>query len=214
MLLLNGIGIRVDMNMGIFVAVDGPDGVGKSKIVSELCNKLKSSGYDVFSTKETSSGPIGTLIKNNEFNSVILAELIAADRLYHIENEILPALSSGKIVISDRYVASSYVCQQLDGVPLDFIKCINSLIISPDLSIFISADISTISKRLSERPYLTRMEKISTQKMISLYNEAVVLFKENDYGKILELVNNDINDLNSNVEIIYREIMALLGDAI
>lgn len=163
-------------------------------------------------TKEITTGSIGTLIKSNEFEGPILAELIAADRLYHIENVILPALNSGKIVISDRYVASSFVCQQLDGVSLDFIKNINSLIIPPDLSVFVSADISIISKRLSERQYLERMEKISTLKMTELYKEAVNFFKENKYGYILELQNNNEMDLKNNIEKIYENIIACLGD--
>ena len=200
------------MREGLFVVVDGPDGSGKSKIISELKIKLENAKYDILVTKETTMGPIGTLIKSNEFKGAILAELVAADRLYHLENDILPALSSGKIVVSDRYVASSYVCQQLDGVSLDFIKNINSLIIPPDLSVFVSADISIISERLSERPYLERMERISTSKMVELYKEAVNLFKENKYGYILELQNNNEVDLKNNIEKIYENIITCLGD--
>lgn len=197
---------------GVFVVIDGPDGSGKSKIVSELKIKLENAKHDILVTKETTMGPIGTLIKSNEFKGVILAELVAADRLYHIENDILPALNSGKIVISDRYIASSYVCQQLDGVSLDFIKNINSLIIPPDLSVFVSADIPIISKRLSERPYLERMEKISTYRMVELYKEAVNFFQEKKYGRILELQNNNEIDLKNNIEKIYENIITCLGD--
>lgn len=77
--------------------------------------------YKVHITKEPTFGPIGTLIRENDFKDYIFGDLIAIDRLYHIENETIPVLEQGDIVISDRYVASSYVCQQLDGVSLDFI---------------------------------------------------------------------------------------------
>lgn len=199
------------MSNGFFIVIDGPDGVGKSKIVLELYERLKNIGYDVLKTKEITSGPIGELIKNNEFNGLILAELVAADRIYHNKYEILPALSCGKIVISDRYVASSYVCQQLDGVPLDFIMNINSEVVHPDLSIFVSADASVIEKRLLERKCLNRLEKISVSKMIELYDEAVRLFKKNDYGQVIKLKNNNETDFECNIETILQTIKNHLG---
>lgn len=199
------------MKKGIFIAIDGPDGVGKSKIISELDEELKDLGYDVFITKEVTDGPIGTLIKNNEFSGMILAELVAADRLYHIQTEILPALCNGKIVISDRYIASSYVYQQLDGVPLDFIKLVNSSVIPPDLSIFVWADLSVIMERLSARSHLTRFEYVSTPRMVDLYKEATFLFEENNYGHIYELTNNDKKDFEYNITTILKAIKSLLG---
>lgn len=200
------------MDRGVFVAIDGPDGVGKSRIVSELNSVLKDTGYDVLITKEVTTGPIGALIRDQEFSGLILAHLVAADRLYHIDHIIIPALREGKIVISDRYVASSYVCQQLDGVPLDYIQYINSSIIAPDVSVFVSAEISTILKRLSQRPKLFRMEKMSTKKTVDLYNEAIKLFQKNNYGCILKLNNNDEKDLINNIDIIKNAIITCLGD--
>ncbi len=79
-----------ELREGLFVVVDGPDGSGKSKIIAELKIKLENAKYDILVTKETTMGPIGTLIKSNEFKGAILAELVAADRLYHLENDILP----------------------------------------------------------------------------------------------------------------------------
>lgn len=200
------------MGRGVFVAIDGPDGVGKSRLVSELNTVLQSTGHDVLITKEVTTGPIGALIKDQEFSGLILADLVAADRLYHIDHIIMPALRKGKIVISDRYVASSYVCQQLDGVPLEFIQYINSSIIQPDLNVFVSAKVSTILNRLSQRPQLFRMEKISTQKMVDLYNETMDLFKQNNYGRVLKVNSNDETDLINNIIQIKNAIMACLGD--
>ena len=56
------------------------------------------------------------------------------------------------------------------------------------------------------------MERISTSKMVELYKEAVNLFKENKYGYILELQNNNEVDLKNNIEKIYENIITCLGD--
>ena len=48
--------------------------------------------------------------------------MIAADRYHQLATEIRPRVQQGEIVLCDRYVASSYVLQQMDGVPLPFIS--------------------------------------------------------------------------------------------
>lgn len=193
------------MSMGCFVAVDGQDGTGKTTIISEVATRLESLNYKVNITKEPTYGPIGTLIRKNDFSGYVLANLIAADRHYHVENEIMPALDRGEIIISDRYIASSYVCQQLDGVSLDYIEQINSNILLPDISIFILADESEVSKRLSQRDKLARMEKFySFNKTAKLYDQAISIYKDKKMGEVWELKNNNDNDFENNVQKIVR----------
>ncbi len=173
------------MQKGFFIAIDGQDGTGKTTIVNEVATRLKDMNYKVNITKEPTFGPIGTLIRENDFKGYILGDLIAADRLYHIENEIIPALEQENIVISDRYVASSYVCQQLDGVSLEFIQQINANVISPDISVFILADEMEVSKRMSEREHLARMEKMySFQETEILYKQAISIYRAMGLGRL------------------------------
>lgn len=68
-----------------------------------------------------------------QHSGVSLACMVAADRYEHIINEIMPALGEGKIVISDRYILSSLILQEMDGVGTEFILNTNSEIIKPDL---------------------------------------------------------------------------------
>lgn len=189
------------MQKGFFIAIDGQDGTGKTTIINEVATRLKDMNYKVNITKEPTFGPIGTLIRENDFKGYILGDLIAADRLYHIENEIIPALEQGNIVISDRYVASSYVCQQLDGVSLEFIQQINANVISPDISVFILADEMEVLKRMSEREHLARMEKMySFQETEILYKQAISMYRANGFGEIMELYNNNKSDFENNVQ--------------
>lgn len=76
----------------------------------------------------------------------------------------MPALGEGKIVISDRYILSSLILQEMDGVGTEFILNTNSEIIKPDLQLAVIADEKILQERLSERDVLTRFEKENQSK--------------------------------------------------
>ena len=135
-------------NTGYFVAVDGPNGSGKTTVINAIAEKLGLMGYKVKVTREPTNSILG------EF-----ACMVTADRYEHIKNEIEPMLYDGNIVITDRYILSSLILQRMDGVNADYIMDLNALIIRPDLQVTIMADVGTLQKRLSDRAELTRFEK-------------------------------------------------------
>lgn len=202
------------LKKGLFVVVDGPDGVGKTTLIKALAEKLRIKGISACLTKEVTQGPIGSLINEEEFEGIILAELVAADRLYHIKNVIVPALDNGEIVISDRYIASSYVYQQLDGVPLEFIQMLNSSFIYPEIYVFVSADKEIIAERLMKRDYLSRMEKSLYGEVVEKYNEVIELFKKENRSCVIEVRNNNKDDLSDNVDIIFNRLLEYKGENI
>ncbi len=196
--------------MGIFICIDGPNGVGKSTIINELSNLSKNLGVGVHFTKEPTTSNIGQFIRNEQdnFNGVALACLIAADRYTHIEEVISPNLKNNKIVISDRYLPSSLVYQVIDGVEPDFIWNLNKDIILPDLFVFISAKPETITERLSARNKLTRFENsITPQLELTLYKDVFNILLSKGYH-ILE-IQNDIISAQENAKIIWDTILQL-----
>lgn len=54
-------------------------------------------------------------------------------------------------MICDRYVASAYVLQRMDGVLLSFIEAINSVADPPDLAVFLEAPASVTAARVAVR---------------------------------------------------------------
>lgn len=138
---------------GLFVAVDGPSGVGKSALTRTLTIRLAEDGHTVHRTAEPSDGPVGVLARGltNTADGLTLACLYAADRYHHVAQEIAPRLAAGSVVITDRYVASGLVMQRLDGVDPAFLATLNQHARIPDLLLALTADDEVIRRRLTRR---------------------------------------------------------------
>lgn len=185
---------------GFLVAVDGPNGVGKSTLIESVKTKLEFRGYVTYTTKEPTNTECGFFVRKfaESHSGISLACLVAADRYEHIENEILPELKKGKIVITDRYILSSLILQQMDDVNDTFIFDLNSKILKPNLQVAVFADEAVLQKRLSERKVLTRFERGNQS-----YNELSYMSKgvaELEKRNVDVLYINNNADLESNVE--------------
>ncbi|MFE7712589.1 dTMP kinase [Streptomyces sp. NPDC057486] len=102
-----------------------------------------------------------------------LACLVAADRYEHVEHEIEPWLSAGDTVVTDRYLASTLVMQQLDGVPLKFLLDLNAHVLMPDLAVILTAHPSLIAERIAARGPRNRFHHDPTVpgREVDLYDE-------------------------------------------
>ncbi|GAA0822045.1 dTMP kinase [Streptosporangium amethystogenes subsp. fukuiense] len=163
------------MTGGLFIAVEGPNGVGKTTAVARFADRLRSTGRAVHMTTEPSDTPLGRLIRTSEgaLTGRALALAVAADRYAHLEAEILPALAAGKVVISDRYVQSSLVLQRLDGLPLREIWHYNAHVPPASLSFYLHHTPEVLWQRLEQRAKRSRLERAgSPRRELDLYEDA------------------------------------------
>lgn len=142
------------MRRGKFIVFEGIDGSGLTTQSNILKNWFDEQGFAVFSTKEPTDGPIGgqirlALSKRLSMKPAALALSFAADRMDHLETEIIPKVENGVIVISDRYYLSSFAYQMLD-LDLEWIRQLNSKALKPDLTILLDVP-AMICKRRMER---------------------------------------------------------------
>jgi dTMP kinase len=175
---------------GVFVTLEGPKGCGKSTVLDEVVKQLSKS-MQVYATKEPTSSTLGQFIPEAESNyrGITLALLIAADRQHHLETEIFPNLAKGMVVITDRYIESSLVLQQLDGVERDFIWNLNKDFLTPNLTINLSASSETLIRRRDGRNKTTRLESSPVALEIRLFHEAAIFLEQN--GATVVTVEND-----------------------
>jgi dTMP kinase len=170
---------------GRFIVIEGIDGAGtttQSKLLSEW---LASIGRECRLTSEPSRGPVGVLLRQILSGRVrtpgndVISLLFAADRIDHLENEILPSLQSGSDVVSDRYYHSSFTYQSLQG-DLKWIRELNSRARVPDVTYILElpADLAS-ERRRRERTSEELYEQDSTQqKLEEAYRRLPRMLKE------------------------------------
>jgi len=162
---------------GVLVTIDGPSGAGKTTAVKGLRVNLARRGFSVYATTQPSRATLGEIARHQTetFRGLSLACLVAADRYHHLETEIRPKRDAGYIVICDRYVASSYVLQRMDGVPLEFVAALNAEADVPDLAVILTTEPAIAAERVARRgPHDRFHAGIDTSAQESeLYRQAV-----------------------------------------
>jgi dTMP kinase len=103
---------------GIFIALEGGEGTGKSTQSQLLAKWLEQEGETVVLSREPGGTELGKDLRKillGHETGVISpraeALLYAADRAHHVFSVIRPGLADGKVVISDRYFDSSAAYQ-------------------------------------------------------------------------------------------------------
>ncbi|MBS45386.1 MAG: dTMP kinase [Nocardioides sp.] len=103
---------------GVFVALEGGEGSGKSTQSRRLHDRLTAEGYAVRLTHEPGDTPVGAdlrrIVLSPETGTLAdrtEALLYAADKAEHVERVVLPALDRGGVVLTDRYVDSTLAYQ-------------------------------------------------------------------------------------------------------
>jgi len=173
----------------MFITFEGGEGCGKSTHARLLKEYLESSGRRVILTKEPGGTVFGETMRKillqGDFPLEAQSEifLFAADRIEHIEKVIRPALSEGKIVISDRFIDST-IAYQLGGrgLPEDLVRYLNWIScrgLIPDITFLLDVKVEEGLKRALGRGKADRFEK------------EILAFHERVRDKYLEIAQND-----------------------
>ncbi|MDI9442286.1 MAG: dTMP kinase [Firmicutes bacterium] len=139
------------MQQGLFITLEGIDGVGKTTQALLLKGELERQGYSVLHTFEPGGTKLGSKIRSlllnpehEELHSMTEVLLYAADRAQHVAEKVLPALKDGKMVICERFIDSSIAYQGYGlGFEIEAIKTINHWAAGglwPDLTVYLDGD--------------------------------------------------------------------------
>ncbi len=101
---------------GLFVAVEGGDGAGKSTQVRLLREAADRAGVRCLTTRQPGGTDLGgqirqVLLHGDHVSPRSEALLFAADKAHHVDTVVRPALARGELVVTDRYVDSSIAYQ-------------------------------------------------------------------------------------------------------
>jgi dTMP kinase len=154
---------------GLFISIEGVEGVGKSTNISLIQEMLGAAKIDYVTTREPGGTPIAEKIRellldkqNVEMTNRAELLLVFAARAQHIQELIEPTLASGSWVITDRFTDSTYAYQGGGrGAATAEIKEIEQFAIrsfQPDLTILLDLATEIGLERAGKRGELDRFE--------------------------------------------------------
>lgn len=197
------------MKQGLLIALEGPDGCGKSTQIQLLDNYFKERGFNVIRTREPGGTAISEKIRNiildnnnSEMSDMCEALLYAASRAQLADEVIKPALNDGKMVICDRFVYSSMVYQGIGReLGMETIKSINDAALrglEADLVFMITIPYEQGLERKRKQRELDRLENVGDNfhkkvfegysKICEIYDKIIVI----DGNKAVEEIHNEI----------------------
>jgi dTMP kinase len=152
---------------GKFIVFDGPDGSGKSTQMRRFMQWCREQGLVVKEVREPGGTSIGEQIRQvllDPKNDVMTIQcemlLYMASRAQLVEQEIVPSLERGELVVADRFVSATLAYQgSAGGLPTKWIQQVAEVAVSghwPDLTLILDVDDQTAAGRLN--PLLDRME--------------------------------------------------------
>lgn len=199
--------------MTIFITFEGPEGAGKTTIITMLNEALKDTN-EVLVTREPGGIPISEKVRDillaneNDMDGRTEALLFAAARRQHLVEKVVPALEDGKIVLCDRFVDSSLAYQgYARNLDMDEIMQINQFAIEnhmPDLTIYLKLSPETGLKRIQDNKRdSNRLDKETLE-----FHKNVVI----GYNKLSENYPDRIKvvDADQSIEDVFKDTYSII----
>lgn len=185
---------------GKFISFEGIDGSGKSTQSALLADALSAAGHDVVRTREPGGSPGAEDIRRllvegdpGRWSAETEILLFTAARRDHLERLIEPALTKGKLVISDRFADSTRVYQGATRGDLrGMVDDLHARMIGrePDLTLVIDMDpTQALSRGLARDSGEDRFEDFGLSFQQKLRAGFLSLAK--DFGTRVHVINGD-----------------------
>src|SRR5262245_27941966 len=121
---------------GSLIVIEGTDSVGRSTQIQQLTEWLEVQGYAVANTGWTRSPLLSETINEakagHQLTLTTFSLLYAADFADRMENEIIPALRAGFIVIADRYMYTAFARNAVMGADRQWTRDLFGFGLTPD----------------------------------------------------------------------------------
>lgn len=165
---------------GKFITFEGPDGSGKTTLVNGFKNYLDSQKIEYLATKEPGSplDPVCSSLRKfilspeNDIQDEAEIFLYLADRCQHVNKIIWPALKSGKLVLCDRYIDSTYAYQgfgrrfgnEMWLKRIEYLNDITTDCLVPDLTFLLMVDPEVGLRRCTKTEF-GQPDRLESQKL-------------------------------------------------
>jgi len=199
----------------MFIVFEGPDGSGTSTQARLLAENLEKKGVKVFTTAEPSKDILGRVLrealqKKHKLSPKAFQLLFFADREQHVQNEILPALARGEIVICERYNWSSIAFGVSENVERAFLENIAYSFLEPDYTFFMNISAEKSLERVISRG--EKLEHFETSEKLKIVQEVMLhLAEKSAFTKRSTILNatDSIETIAQSIEMILTPMLFL-----
>ena len=137
---------------GKLIVIEGPDAVGRTTQVERLRAWLEQQGHAVLDTGMARSALAGKGIQQakegNTFGPITMTLFYATDFADRLENEILPALRAGFVVLTDRYIFSLMARAVARGEDRAWIANVAGFALVPHVVYYLRAEVTDLLPRV------------------------------------------------------------------
>src|SRR5258706_7913197 len=145
-------GVDREELQGKLVVIEGPDSVGRSTQVARLRTWLEHKGHAVMDTGLARGALAGKGIKQakegNTLGPITMTLYYTTDFADRLENEIIPALRAGFIVLTDRYVFSIIARAVARGEERRWIEQVLGFGLVPHATYYLRAEVKELVSRV------------------------------------------------------------------
>jgi dTMP kinase len=212
-------GVDLSELHGRLIVIEGPDGVGRSTQVSMLKPWLESNGHAVLDTGMTRSALAGKGIKQAKegitLGPISLSLFYATDFADRLENEMIPALRAGFIVLTDRYIYSLMARAIVRGLDPAWIKSVYGMALKPDAVFYLRSDLKDLIPRVLSSPagfdyWESGMDIHLGEDLFDSFNEYQTRMLAT-FDSMIEGYGFEVLDATQPIETIYRALQRRIG---
>jgi dTMP kinase len=201
---------------GFLCTIEGIDGSGKTTLLKNLEQRFAQEKFNVFFTRQPGGTNFGKQLRSILLEKKVpvcpFAEflLFAADRAQHFQEFIIPKLTAGALIISDRMADSSMAYQgYLKGIDINKIQTINSWCmqnIEPDVVFYLKISAQEAQHRIKKTRAIS--DKFE-EELIDHLDKLVSAFDTIFQNRKNVIIINALEDTDAIADFVFKKIIAL-----
>jgi len=206
---------QIDLNelKGKLIVLEGTDGVGRSTHIGLLKQWLEKNGHAVLDTGMTRSALAGKRLRKakegHTLGGITMSLFYATDFADRLENEMIPALRAGFIVLTDRYIYSLMARAIVRGADPEWIREVYGCALKPDGIIYLRLNIDDLVTRVLQSVGFDYWESGMDLHLGQDMYDSFVEYQKRllaEFDKMVEGYGFQVVDASSSVEEVFESV--------
>jgi len=198
---------------GKLIVLEGTDGVGRSTHIGLLKQWLENHGHAVLDTGMTRSALAGKRLKRakegHTLGGITMSLFYATDFADRLENEIIPALRAGFIVLTDRYIYSLMARAIVRGADPEWLREVYGFALRPDAIFYLRVNIDDLVTRVLQSTGFDYWESGMDMHMGDDMYESFIRYQKwllAEFDKMVDTHGFEIVDASGSIEEVFENL--------